>query len=394
MSYNGVRNTDNNKLEVVNMKFKIFAVDREKVEKVLNKLCAKADKYNVEFGYAISDTPEIVTVQYETTGFDGDRDIIVKLGTKDVEALTVEMSDTLICNSGWTVAAHLEHMQDDQNIVTLISHNCDVPSDWYTMKGGCDHCNTNRHRAKTFIVSNGKEYKQVGSACLKDYTGIAPQLALSFATVQELVFVDDKVYSADYVSGLPRSYNVMAVLEAACMSIDYSGYHPSGATQPTKKRVAEILESGICTSPYYMKALSVYNYLCRYEGSDNLMQNQANLVRSGYCKRKHFGILCYAPIAVQKSKERKANAGNSSFVGEIGERQTFIVKEATLVCTFETDYGSTKLYKFKDDSGNTLVWFASKYIDLDGITSIKGTVKEHKEYDGEKQTVLTRCITA
>ena len=57
-------------------------------------------------------------------------------------------------------------------------------------------------------------------------------------------------------------------------------------------------------------------------------------------------------------------------------------------------YGTTFLYRFVDDAGNVFVWKASgAYNVFDGVT-IKGTVKDHSEYQGVKQTVLTRCKIA
>ena len=40
-----------------------------------------------------------------------------------------------------------------------------------------------------------------------------------------------------------------------------------------------------------------------------------------------------------------------------------------------------------------LVWKTTLFLDLDRNqeVTIKGTIKDHDEYDGVKQTVLTRC---
>ena len=47
-----------------------------------------------------------------------------------------------------------------------------------------------------------------------------------------------------------------------------------------------------------------------------------------------------------------------------------------------------------DAQGNVYIWYASRGIETrDGMT-IKGTVKNHNERDGIKQTVLTRCKAA
>lgn len=64
------------------------------------------------------------------------------------------------------------------------------------------------------------------------------------------------------------------------------------------------------------------------------------------------------------------------------------------------------LHKFKDEHGNIFTWKTSDplgywdehgqwvHIDEGTQVTIKGTVKEHSEYKGIKQTVLTRCKVA
>lgn len=52
---------------------------------------------------------------------------------------------------------------------------------------------------------------------------------------------------------------------------------------------------------------------------------------------------------------------------------------------------SPKINVFKKDE-NTVIWFSSdKKLDI-GSYKIKATVKEHKVYMGEKQTIITRAI--
>jgi hypothetical protein len=66
-----------------------------------------------------------------------------------------------------------------------------------------------------------------------------------------------------------------------------------------------------------------------------------------------------------------------------------------------------KIYKFTDADGNVFVWKTTGSVGEDRTDNIgrdyfykpengesvkvSGTIKEHNEYRGEKQTVLTRC---
>lgn len=108
----------------------------------------------------------------------------------------------------------------------------------------------------------------------------------------------------------------------------------------------------------------------------------------------------------------------SNYVGAVGDK---ISTEVTLVNRYEyTDYkfsyyGNTHyIYTMKDSDGNVYVWKSTSIMGLvmkddslkgghfirkddtyfirkGDVIQIKGTVKDHSEYNGTKQTVLTRC---
>lgn len=98
-------------------------------------------------------------------------------------------------------------------------------------------------------------------------------------------------------------------------------------------------------------------------------------------------------------KDLKAKESTSQHVGEIGEK---ITVEVTYIhsSSWEHDYGYgywttniTNLHTFKDAQGNVFIWKTGNGIEEDYGTkfTLKGTVKDHSEYNGVKQTVLTRC---
>lgn len=86
----------------------------------------------------------------------------------------------------------------------------------------------------------------------------------------------------------------------------------------------------------------------------------------------------------------------SQFVGSVGDRLTV---SAMLISVFFykthfSYYGETHyIYKFADENGNVFVWKTSSFQDLteNDKYTLTGTVKEHSEYKGEKQTMLIRC---
>lgn len=97
----------------------------------------------------------------------------------------------------------------------------------------------------------------------------------------------------------------------------------------------------------------------------------------------------------------------SHYVGEVGEKvdiRARYIKTAWFEVQSFRGYGTETMYVHTFKIGNdTIIWKTTaslgKWNDKDEWESfeegsqvhIKGTIKEHKEYDGEKQTVLTRC---
>ena len=83
--------------------------------------------------------------------------------------------------------------------------------------------------------------------------------------------------------------------------------------------------------------------------------------------------------------------GESEYQGEIGEKldRILIVEKAIALDGY---YGASTMHIMRDDDGNCYVWTtAAKSWEPDTEHHIVGTVKDHKQYKGIKQTILTRC---
>ena len=112
----------------------------------------------------------------------------------------------------------------------------------------------------------------------------------------------------------------------------------------------------------------------------------------------------------QREAEWAAERAKSAFIGSVGDKVEKVVTLA-FVTSFEVDsfrgYGTVEMsvYGFKDDEGNILIWKTSgclyiehevkgfienEYARKGDKIRIKGTIKDHSEYKGTKQTVLSR----
>jgi hypothetical protein len=111
---------------------------------------------------------------------------------------------------------------------------------------------------------------------------------------------------------------------------------------------------------------------------------------------------------VKEENERLlAEKAKSHYIGEVGKRVNIkarYIKTAWFEVRSFAGYGTETMYvhtfKIGDD---TVVWKTTaslgrwndndewESIEEGAQVNIRGTIKEHSEYDGEKQTVLTRC---
>lgn len=82
---------------------------------------------------------------------------------------------------------------------------------------------------------------------------------------------------------------------------------------------------------------------------------------------------------------------SGEYVGEVGDRTIFdlTVKKAIGLDSY---YGHSTMHVMEDANGNTFVWTtASRTLEVGTTYTMKGTIKDHSEYKGVKQTILSRC---
>ena len=392
------------------MTITIYNSLRDQAEKKLNAIKRKADRYNIPFSFSFGEPYAKSIDIYGTVWSDYDHAMrTVKISTRTVEAIDLTISgEDLICKDGWTAIAQLEHF-DNGNLVNRFDREdiTPIPVAWRTCKPHCDHCGIDRQRNVTYIVRDKTgAFRQVGSSCLKDYTGIDPRSATAFAELFDAMSVcecNESNYDPDRESRGYMIYGVERVIALAVDQIARNGYHNADSTEPTKEAVGKALRnSAQPTEDGWNKAKVFAEWLKTTDITDSLIRDCSVLAKNEYCKLSHIGRLCYMPIAYDKEMARQAreaerNAKNaetaktSQHIGSVGDRITVTLSAAEFVTSWETYYGYTYLYKFTDNAGNVLVWFSSDSKDVTKVTTLTGTVKKHDERDGIKQTVVTRC---
>lgn len=158
------------------MIYKTTKLQWPELHKKIKAFVKKLDKYEISYKFNIlSTSPERVTI-YEVDP--ADRTTRYEAGFKIVDVVTYEFECETLKLGDWTPCAIINHQKaigtDNKPMNEVHSVNgYAILDDWYYIDSKCEHCHTNRFRSTTvMLVDNKGNYKQVGSTCVKDFTGI------------------------------------------------------------------------------------------------------------------------------------------------------------------------------------------------------------------------------
>jgi hypothetical protein len=321
--------------------------------------------------------------------------------------------------NGWSFVARIDHANEVGNIIRPIP-GATVPEYYRNADSNCDHCNRKRYRRDTFIVRNeAGEYKQVGATCIKDFLGHGNPEKL--AKLAELLG-----YAAEYARGAMsvgedrRYLDLETYLSHCACMIAKHGYlsrskmleinatrEPGHEVQSTANLALDnMFPAATKYAPLPDKVEDVHIELAQKSiewaqelGEDGTPLNDYEynihvLAATGYIE---FRSINYASSIVA-GYMRKHNLFPqrepkkiSSHVGKVGDK---IEVEVELLGSFANDRGpyTTWFHRFKDAEGNVFTWSTATYIGDVGLKlALKGKIKDHTDFKGIKQTVLTRC---
>lgn len=347
----------------------------------------------------------------------------------------VEVEGTAVIND-WLFVASVEHTAKG-NIFSKALTDVEIPERYRTSDPVCEHCNSNRSRSATFIVMNAVtgEFKQVGKSCLMDFTnGLSASVAAWFSSLKK-VFEEAENEPVSCGGYGERYYDTAELLSYAAEVIRKFGYVSSKDSNSTKERTMDFLmvnkgmtrwipEDEINRIKRDMEKVnfnpdsaeakemvkSAITWINGQEAVNDYMHNLKTVCSLNYNPWNRIGILVSLfptfnrDLEVQAKKaeaeaKAKKEAQNSKHIGSIGDRIQITVQSVKCLTSWENTFGyyptTTYLYKIVDQEGNVFTWKTSNFIDEENLPkTIKGTVKEHSEFRGVKQTVLTRCKVA
>lgn len=398
------------------MQYSIFEGNMERLEKKLTRISNKCKQFGCEFSYRQlgEEFKELKDEQ----------------GNKYTARFIIVEADGKAVVNGWKFIASVEHTEKG-NIINRIG-DIEVPERYYTSDAFCEHCNSKRYRKDTYIVMNETtgEFKQVGKSCLNDFTN-----GLSAEAVTHYISLFDELIQGEVPWGGrgERYYKTETILRYVAETIKHFGYvrtQDSGRStanrsfdyycvdfgggwmmEQVRKELTKEMEAvgfNADSDDTVQNVADALNWVMSQEQDNNYMHNLKTACSLEYVTGRNLGILAslfptynreleYQAEKAERERQRaaeRASEANSQHIGKVGDRITFNVHSVLCLTSWETEWGITRVYKFVDDDGNVYTWKTSTFMTEDEVKTIKGTVKEHKEYKGIKQTELTRCKVA
>lgn len=340
------------------------------------------------------------------------KDVPVEVQNYEFEMDTLKVGDYMPV----AIIVHKEPM----NQVTIIKNDEQeqAPAEWWSCKGHCDDCHDKYLRQKTIILKNAVDgtYKQVGTGCVKKYTGIDCNDIISvYGNITE--FVEDEVYidEADYHSGSRYYYNYVLTkrLLAACIDVikkdgayrSYSKFNRLSTIYQAQNKVSTTDgEESIKSFDEAQVVIDYFKELAadedRFYSLNDFFRNVCSACISKYSKDLNGFVACgyvaYQRLTEKDTKEesKTESSNQSEYVGSIGDKLTIDVKFEKMYPIY-TQYGASNICVFIDKNNNQLVWttlvnLQDRGFELGANCKITGTVKNFKIYNGTKQTVITR----
>lgn len=324
--------------------------------------------------------------------------------------------------AGWEFAAKVEPVATGNGgmIVSKAPAFTDTLPDVYRdeSKGmTCEHCGHIRRRKKCYVLRHDDgTWIQVGSTCLRDFLGHNPEQALrGFDSFYEF---ESKGRDAAR-EWFPEIYDSREFLAVTSGAIRVDGWiaKSSYSGNPTVYRVFSYFDWKRKPSKFNAFAAAFEPEESDYERADKALDWIRTVVDTSANKNDYEHNLCLALAGdaldgrltgiaasgiaaymremnrMAEIEKRKEVAKISEFVGDIKERLRDLPVTIDHVKYLSNDYGPVTLIKFRDNLGNVLSWFASGDFNVAAGDKkmLTGTVKKHNDWQGLKETMLTRC---
>lgn len=334
-----------------------------------------------------------------------------------LEYYPVTVTGTAPSYSGWTFLAVVDYEAAAPTFrKTPAADAFEVPVRYRETGPICEHCQVDRRRTETFILRHEDgRVVQVGRQCIRDFLGHhTPEHIAALAAFEAQVrdclgceademalgvgpfvpevesFLSWVVWSINRWGWVSRkaSSDFGRRATASCAEEAFEKYlkacregRGDRAAKPgdlEKARAAEVLGWARQIGDGETRTLSDYEH------------NLKTICSLGRVGSKHFGLVASAVPAFDREVARR-KAVKSEHVGEVGERlrgvRVFVDRVIGLA---DSAYG-TSIVVMRDLEGHAFKWFTTRVPDTGREYEMTATVKEHGEWQGTLQTIVTRA---
>lgn len=301
---------------------------------------------------------------------------------------------------GYRFVARIEHAPGGNIIFTLGDKS--IPEKYRTTSSTCDHCGLRRGRAATFVVERNGSFQQIGSSCLEMALGTsAAKLARAFDVERSIrdaaeescgggALQIDLIDFLHNVAALTLSQGFIGRAQAqesnSVSTADMALNSRTSIVQTDESRELAELALSWAQTMSDKDAASQYNSNLRAIALDGMVDyrraGMAATIITGYRRDLEKFIA---------QRNVKADPKPSRYVGTLKKRMELRLR-VQRVFSYDTPFGTSHIHIMADDKDNIFKWRTSSRLLSEGETyDIRGTVKDHVEYKGVKQTELTRC---
>lgn len=321
--------------------------------------------------------------------------------------------------AGWSLIGRLDFSSVPGATVRAMVPGHECPAEFHAVEPGrCDHCKASRRRKDSFLVQHEDgRVVVVGRNCIADFLGNeSPEHIAALATcVAEI----GSMGGDDEGGGIRVGVNEFETGEFVAVTafcVRTYGWVPRSAASAEAESTASRVLRLLCPQQDRRMEDERLATLAKVSAKDGeraqgaIAWARATTENTDYIYNlrtvvgAHSVVLKTAGIAasvisawdraVSRETERAARpeTAGSAHQGTIGERISF-TGVVVMVRGCESQWGTTTIIKLVDASRNVYTWFASggKDVAPGERYVVTGTVKKHETYNGEKQTVVTRC---
>ena len=237
---------------------------------------------------------------------------------------------------------------------------------------------------------------------MKEFTGIdAISVLKNLADINNILIDENSLYW-DASRGVKSDYIKTIDYLASCINLIIEKGYCKDGEMTTKYKAFD--NAYLKQDKKHLElAQKVIDYFKSNDFTNDFMHNTKVALLNEYSKISGFVAYAYLAYIKQLDIEMKRKADEeqkslSKYQGNVGDKiQIELILDKKV--GYETQWGYSNIYLFNDGNNNIYKWTSSnillnannQFIELGEKLTLKGTIKAHDEYNGTKQTVITRC---